>query len=85
MSVDGKVIKENKYDDAARTGSDRVSTSGLSSGSKIIVELVDVYGFKYSHSGGSTETTAPETPNLPSINEDNANIIPLVNITNPAR
>lgn len=85
VSIDGKVIKDTKYDDAARTGSDRVSTSGISSGSKIVVELVDVYGFKYSHSGGATETTPPETPNLPSITEDNANIAPFINITNPAR
>lgn len=97
ITVDGKVLKEATYEDPAKSGSDRVSTNTISATSSVIVELVDVYGHKYTQngaSGGATseETTTPETstnpelPALPSLDEEvAANTAPIITISNPSR
>lgn len=86
VSVDGKVLKETTYEDAARNGTDRISTTSLSASNAIVVDLIDAYGYRYSYStNGSGEGTSEITPTLPSINEDNTNIEPSISITNPSR
>ncbi len=85
VTVDGKTIKETTYDDAASNGKDRISTSELSNESAVVVELIDVYGHKYTKSGVTGITQNSEIPTLPSIVEDNENIEPSITITNPAR
>lgn len=94
VTVDGKILKEAKYDDPAKTGSDRVSTNTISDSSNVLVELVDVYGMKYSKSGASGWLTTPATwswqtdnaPQLPSLNEEaQANTPPVISLTNPSR
>lgn len=48
--VNGKTIKESNYDDPAKSGSDRVSTNGIPENATVVVEIIDVYGHKYSKS-----------------------------------
>lgn len=88
--TNGKVLKETKYDDRANSGSDRASISDVPAGTTVTIELIDVYGNKYTRSiSAGTETTA-ETPtltppSLPSLIEDTSNIEPTITITNPSR
>ena len=44
---DSKVVEEKTFEDPATVGSSRVNTSQITNNSAII-ELIDVYGYKYS-------------------------------------
>lgn len=97
ITVDGKVLKEATYEDPAKSGSDRVSTNTISASSSVVVELVDIYGHKYtknSVSGGIKDEEKenpeipknPELPTLPSLEEElAANTPPVITISNPSR
>lgn len=100
VTLDGKVLKETTYDDAGKTGQDRISTSEISTANSVVVELIDVYGFKYTKSGITAPANQPQnptndananpllpslTPPLPSISEDNSIIEPTISITYPTR
>lgn len=88
VTVDGKILKETSYDDAGNSGKDRISTTEIKENSTAIVELIDIYGHKYTKSssiGNSSATETQLTPPLPSITEDYSNIEPSISITNPAR
>lgn len=98
ITVDGKVLKEAKYDDPARSGTDRVSTNTINADSNVTVELVDIYGYKYTKSGSSGATnlnnnaTTSDTPlpGLPELHEETtvneaSNVAPRITVTNPTR
>lgn len=94
VTVNGKVIKEATYEDPAKNGSDRISTTDINPTSKIEVDLMDVYGYRYSYTSittGQTNTTLPSDDNsnliLPSINDELQKNIPppTITVTNPSR
>lgn len=85
------MVKQNNYSDAAKSGSDRISVAGVSPTSNIVVELVDVYGFKYARSGatadatGTTDVTAPTVLPSDTTDESPSTTAPTLSLTNPAR
>lgn len=70
------------------TGSERINLRELKDANSIVVDIIDVFGYKYSKSGAGRGNTE-DTPTLPSIldeAENNPNAeAPSITISNPSR
>lgn len=92
VTVDGKVVKERTYEgDGLSSGSDRINIQEIQNAQNIRVDIVDVYGYRYSRTGASGGSDDNEVilPTLPSIIEEDQNNpnapAPSITISNPAR
>lgn len=47
VTINGEVVKNNKYDNPNTSGSDRINTSRIDGNTNVSIELVDKFGFKY--------------------------------------
>lgn len=68
---DGKILKDIDYgNDGKQSGSDRVNLNTISATSDIRIDVIDVYGYRYSHSTIESGGTADNNPILPSIQDE---------------